>query len=550
MSLQDAAQFKRIIELSPVPTWEQDYTAVIGILDRLREEGVVDLTHHLAENNDVLHELVAAIRIRHANRAAIETYGYDPAEHEGRIRITSEGAEESFPHQLNAIWCGETEMTYSYFRRPANEGPNQVALHWTALVVNSRPDYKHVVVAIADVADRLTVNEQLQRRAERLELLQAVNRELASQLELDIVLQTIVDGVQRTLDAKWVELLILNDALDEVVERHTAGLDGKRTGAAELHAGIGGWVLKTGQPTISPSAQVDPRNTGHALEVARRAGVGGLVIAPMTINGVTRGSLAAGTTQGDPVLTEADLELLTQMAAHASFAVSNALFVRQIEDEIAGRDRLAASVSHELRTPLTSITGLAQSLVTSWQTMSDAEHRALVGVIARESADAAALVEDLLVAARTELGEIKITSQPLDLTAQAAIVLGALEDRHEHRIALTAGSVAVAGDPVRVRQILRNLITNAIRYSNTEIRIETEFRDKWGLLHVIDDGEGVDPVIESALFTDFVRDTGNLPSSVGLGLAVSKSLAEAMGGTLEYERRDMQTDFCLRLPLA
>ena len=76
-----------------------------------------------------------------------------------------------------------------------------------------------------------------------------------------VVLQTIVDGVLETLGASWGELLILNDALDEVVERNTAGLDGKQTSAAELHAGIGGWVLKNEQPTSSPSAQTVPRNT-------------------------------------------------------------------------------------------------------------------------------------------------------------------------------------------------------------------------------------------------------------------------------------------------
>lgn len=542
------SHFKRIFDLSPIPTWEQDYTEVTEVLDRLRAEGVTDLMRHLRKHRDVLLELVAAVSVRHANRAALETYQYDPAKNGGRITLHSEGSLETFCHQVAAVWNGDSELHYEFNRDSVYPGPKQCALHWHASERGGRPDYTSVILVIADIGGRQSLTEQLQRRAAQLELLQDVNREIASQLSLDVVLQTIVDGVKRILDAKWVELLILDPALEEVVERNTVGLKGKLTSAAELHAGIGGWVLREQVPSISASAQGDPRNTGRAMQRANEEGVGPLVIAPLTINGVTRGTIAAGRMYGDAVFTQPDLGVLGLMAAHASFAVANAMSVEQIESEIASRDRLAAAVSHELRTPLTSVTGLARALSDDWDGMDDIERRELIAVISRESTDALEIVEDLLLTARVDLGQVGLKSQPIDLHAQAASVLNSLEDRHSHEIELSGDPVTVSGDPVRVRQVLRNLITNAIRYGGDTISVVIETGVDFGLVRVIDNGSGVDPEVESALFTDFAKGSADLPASVGLGLSVSKNIAEAMGGALAYERRDQLTDFWLRLP--
>ncbi|NND01515.1 MAG: GAF domain-containing sensor histidine kinase [Acidimicrobiia bacterium] len=543
------SHFERIFDLSPIPTWEQDYSQVLPILDRLRGSGTTDLLAFLDTRRDVLQELIDAVVVRNANRAAIDTYAWDPAEHGGRISLTSAGSLECFSHQLDTVWRGEGQLNYEYSRDRDHPGPSQCSLHWTALEEDGAPDYEHVIVAIASMRNRDIRNDQLQRKAKKLELLNDINRDIASQLDVDIVLRTIVDGVKRILNSKWVELLVLDEGLSEVVARHTIGVaDGDTTSAAELHDGIGGWVLRNQQPTISADAPTDPRNTGTARARAGEAGIGALVIAPLTINGITRGTLATGMNDGDDVFAQPDLELLSLMAAHASFAVSNAMAVQQIEGEIAARDRLAAAVSHELRTPLTSVNGLSTVLSEQWDSMTDTERRDLVEVIARESADATEMVEDLLSSARADLGEMTVLSQPLDLAAQATMVLDSLGDRHGNEIKFSGGPVTVAGDPIRVRQVLRNLVTNAIRHGGNEIRVESETTDTHGLIHVIDNGPGVAPNIAASLFTDFPKGRQEMQASVGLGLSVSKSLAEAMGGTLQYERRGNLTHFWLRLP--
>jgi two-component system sensor histidine kinase ChiS len=106
-------------------------------------------------------------------------------------------------------------------------------------------------------------------------------------------------------------------------------------------------------------------------------------------------------------------------------------------------------------------------------------------------------------------------------------------------------------DPLRFRQIVRNLLTNASRYGGDEIWLEVEDRDANVVVTVVDNGAGVPRTLEQRIFEAYER--GNhgqvaQPGSVGLGLAVSRRLAGLMNGSLEYRRVDGQTRFELSLP--
>jgi signal transduction histidine kinase len=105
------------------------------------------------------------------------------------------------------------------------------------------------------------------------------------------------------------------------------------------------------------------------------------------------------------------------------------------------------------------------------------------------------------------------------------------------------------GDPFRVRQILRNLLTNALRYGGDHIELAAGERDGRAFLEVIDDGDGIGVTDPAVVFLPYYRlsDVSTMPASVGLGLTVAKDLAELMGGTLVYERRDERTVFRLEL---
>lgn len=222
---------------------------------------------------------------------------------------------------------------------------------------------------------------------------------------------------------------------------------------------------------------------------------------------------------------------------------------RRLERLVRSKDEFVASVSHELRTPLTAVVGLAEELKTSWESFSAEETDEFIRLIAEQSAEVANLVEDLLVAARSEIGKVTVVPAKVALTAQLDTVLGALAGGVQDRISIRVEPVDVWADATRLRQILRNLLTNAIRYGGQNIEVTATTLDGIVQIHVTDDGPGVSPEYAEVIFEPYGRahEAGSQPNSVGLGLTVSRHLARLMGGDLTYWH-DGQSTFSLTLP--
>lgn len=226
---------------------------------------------------------------------------------------------------------------------------------------------------------------------------------------------------------------------------------------------------------------------------------------------------------------------------------------QQLRSLIESKDRLLASVSHEIRTPLTAIVGLSEEIVSSGTSLGEEELDELNGIIAVQSRELAELVEDLLVASRADFGNLSIRPEVMDLRDQAERVLSGVRESHrsQKQIVLHGEGILALADPLRVRQVIRNLMTNAIKYGGD--RVVIGIRQVNGLAQVVvaDDGPGV-PIDESELiFERYYRSAQSPtePGSVGIGLSVSRQLAELMEGTLEYVEGDMHR-FELSLPLA
>lgn len=221
--------------------------------------------------------------------------------------------------------------------------------------------------------------------------------------------------------------------------------------------------------------------------------------------------------------------------------------LRDVSASQADKNRFVASVSHELRTPLTSVVGLAHTLTEPTQHLSAAERDELLGLIVRESEEVAAIVEDLLVAARVEGDELTIASQELRLDEELCAVVEVCE------VAVTpirVEPVTVMGDAVRIHQIVRNLLTNADRYGGDIINVEVFNDGTEAILAVRDNGNGVAEDKLDLIFTAFGKahqDTDRT-ESVGLGLTVSRNLAQLMNGDVLYSRDGAWTTFELRLP--
>lgn len=278
------------------------------------------------------------------------------------------------------------------------------------------------------------------------------------------------------------------------------------------------------------------------------------VAVPIMVNNALRGTIGFIQYTEDRRWSEAEVQTLWR-ASHMIGA-----YWRRQEDAARlrasneSKERLLASVSHEIRTPLTAIVGLSEEIISSRTSLGDRELDELNGIIAVQSRELAELVEDLLVASRAEGGTLSIKLETMDLREQAEKVMRGLRESHhtDKSIVLHGEGVLAWADSLRVRQVIRNLVTNAIKYGGNRIVVGVRAMGDLAQVVVADDGPGVPEHESSLIFERYYRSVQSptQPGSVGIGLAVSRQLAELMGGKLEYVSRGGQHRFELWLPLA
>ena len=222
----------------------------------------------------------------------------------------------------------------------------------------------------------------------------------------------------------------------------------------------------------------------------------------------------------------------------------------ELEELIEAKDRFLASVSHELRTPLTSVFGFSAILAQEWPTMSGEEIEELAGAIEEQAAEAAHLIEDLLVAARADLNGLQLHLESFPLGEQAEAVTMTIPAAYDRQIRIDDDGSRVYADPVRVRQIVRNLIANAIRYGGPNVFVRVRGEHGGASIDVIDDGAGIPEHEIESIFQPYysLDDERSKPGSVGVGLSVSRQLAVLMGGDLTYEQGTAGCVFRLTLP--
>jgi signal transduction histidine kinase len=220
------------------------------------------------------------------------------------------------------------------------------------------------------------------------------------------------------------------------------------------------------------------------------------------------------------------------------------------QDLNRAKDEFIAGLSHEFRTPLTSIYGFSEVLLENGIIDPDSSLE-LIGLINTESAELSRMVEDLLVAARLEAEALTIQSGATDLGREIEVVVAPWL-RAGRRIEVDVPEALVWADPLRLRQVIRNLLSNALKHGGDQIGIWARIERNQVVCSVVDNGPGVPNDIAGKLFERFVHDGRRalLAGSVGLGLNIARSLMLEMNGDLVYERMRGTTWFTFRLPLA
>jgi signal transduction histidine kinase len=214
---------------------------------------------------------------------------------------------------------------------------------------------------------------------------------------------------------------------------------------------------------------------------------------------------------------------------------------------------IVAAVGHELRSPLTSIKGYTSLLLDRWTSTPDDAKLEMLEAVNHDAARVSRLVTELLDVSRIETGRLVLQRSLVDLRAIAVVVIDRVRLVHhelECAVEFDEPFPPVFADPDKVEQVLTNLLENAAKYADPRgIRVVGRVRPDHVEVEVQDRGDGIASDDLPRVFTKFFRGDQGRPSGSGLGLWISRGLAEAHGGALDARSRaGSGSEFCFSLP--
>ncbi|MDH3249666.1 MAG: ATP-binding protein [Acidimicrobiia bacterium] len=440
-----------------------------------------------------------------------------------------------------------------------------VALGLVAVtIVNAQPEaawLAFIPIGVLFVAYR-AYTAQMDERL-RTAAMYEISRDLHRSPVIDASLEVVAKGTAKMFDATYASILIFPEWGGKLVYQTSVE---RGEIVARMHPAVFDYLADPWNGMVrSADGVVVRRPDGELLGFPGVGRVKDAMVTPIrTESRIVGIMLVGGPVSEMTAFDETDLRSFATIARQLAVSLERGRLEdslhevielkEQLEESIKSKDQFIASVSHELRTPLTGIVGLAEALKSDRAMFSDEELDEFMALITEQGAELGNIIEDLLVAARADIGTLSVRPVIVDIGEQLGSILALHSAKSSGRL-----DVSVRGDraeaildPLRFRQVIRNLVTNALRYGGDHIWAEVEVRGSTVVAAIVDDGPGVPGGAEHTIFEPYGRGSNSVatPSSVGLGLAVSRQLAELMQGTLAYRRTDGLSRFELTVPLA
>ena len=378
----------------------------------------------------------------------------------------------------------------------------------------------------------------------RIDVLDAANRcarALGSSLELGAAFRSFSRELRGLVGFDRATLSLEQEGLAYVMASTGVGADTVFSAGQSLPPGsLLEEVSATG--TTVYREDMSERRYPEELEL-HELGLRSRVVAPLQLGARSIGAIAL-VREAPSAFTREEIELLTLLGRLVATSVQN---IRAYEAErrtveelrrlSALRADFVSMVSHELRSPMAAVIGAARTLELRWRELSPAQRSSFLALISGETSRLAALIGDVLDTSRIEAGTFsysfgEVDVEELVLESAAAAQVGHDEVRVE---TLVRPLPTVRGDRERLRQVLVNLIDNAIKYSPAGGTVVLATGAENGLVHVEvrDGGPGIRPEDQKVVFEKFGRlHVDGAKPGTGLGLFIARSIAEAHGGTL------------------
>ena len=410
--------------------------------------------------------------------------------------------------------------------------------------------------------------DELAQSVEELRALGEVSQAVNSTLDLQIVLETIIAKAAQ-LSGTEVGAIYVRDEQEEFQLRATYGMGEEMIATIrDMHAGISeavGQLTEAHEPNQTADLRdLPPTPVNDAI---LRAGYRARLLVPLVRSGEVMGALVVRRkTPGE--FTASMVELLKTFAAQSVLAIQNARLFREIEEKSRQlamasehKSQFVSSVSHELRTPLNAIIGLTEMMVTNAARFGTEKALEPLQRVNRAGTHLLGLINQVLDLSKIEAGKLELNPQTVELAPLINEVVGTVRqfaEQNNNRLTAEApgdlGSLSV--DPMRLRQILFNLLSNACKFTkggkvNLKARRLVEGRD-WIEIAVADTGIGMTPEQQVKLFEEFTqadRTTAQRFGGTGLGLAITRKLARMMDGDVTVTSEPGKGSvFTVRLP--
>jgi signal transduction histidine kinase len=410
-------------------------------------------------------------------------------------------------------------------------------------------------------AEAEALRDQLGRRADVLEAANRCARALASSLEIEQAFGAFIRELRGLLPFERTAIVLVDD--EEATTMATAGRGARDVFPPGSVGPLHGSVLETaldGRIVV----RRDLRETEYR-EDERLVALGLLseLVAPLMLGARPIGMLSLSRERPD-AFSEDEIELVALLGRLVASAVQNIRAYeaeRRTVEELRRLSDLRADfvslVSHELRSPMAAVIGAARTLQDRWRTLTPDHREAFLALIGDETSRLAALIGDVLDTSRLEAGTFSYRFEDVDL---ARLVTDAVDAagyaQADVRVTANVNGALprIRGDRERLRQVLQNLIDNAVKYSpeGGEVLVRARTEADGVRISVADGGPGIPRDQQVRIFEKFGRADvpGGSKPGTGLGLFIARSIAEAHGGTLEVASRPGEgASFTLTLPV-
>lgn len=414
-------------------------------------------------------------------------------------------------------------------------------------------------IAGSRAAEAERLRDELGRRVDLLEAANRCARALGSSLEMEQAFNAFIRELRGLIPFDRVAIILGEGTSMRVIAAAGLGADQWLPAGSTLPRGaLVEEVISSGQ-SIYRTDMAELRHPEERDLVA--AGLRCRVVAPLLIGARATGMLSVLRREPD-AFSQDEIELLTLLGRLVGTAVQNIRAydaehhtVEELRRLSALRADFVSLVSHELRSPMAAVIGSARTLQVRWRELSPEQRESFLALIADETNRLSELIADVLDTSRIEAGTFsyRFSDVQLDELVRETVAAAALgQDEVEIRAEVRERLPAVRGDRDRLRQVLMNLIDNAVKYSpaGESVLVSAYASNGRVRVDVTDRGSGIAQDDHGLIFEKFGRaNLGQAKPGTGLGLFIARSIAEAHGGTLSVRSAPMQgATFSLELP--